>query len=230
MAASLAAPHPSFASGCTSSTKAGTVKLGSKVAGDTVTICASRDWLKKILKKPLPATAKPRVIVKPKPVVKPISKPVQLTKKRPVSKPVVKKRRNSNAAVFRAMRPVASRLPLGVLRVQQSVSFSTKLKTKVSLTNLLGQPVQVRFTPKRTSWDLGDGATAEGINPTHAYAARGIYSVRLRVLYAVDYRAIGGQWIREATPIWLAAPALSVPVGVLATQSQLGGIVLVRAP
>ena len=218
---------------CKASAKSGSVKLGSKVAGDLVTICASRDLLKKLVK-PVPVT---KPVAKPaakKPVVKTptVKKPAVKKPVAKVTKPkvVTKKKSNNSAAAFRAVRPVATRSPAGVLKVGQSVTFHTKLGERLARTTLLGQPVQVRFRPTQAVWTLGDGGEAAGTAVSHAYQSRGTYQVTLRVRYAVAYRAVGGSWVPDSTPIWLAGAPLTVPVGVNPSVSGQASVVLIPSP
>ena len=231
-ASALAAGEGARTAGCKTANQAGNVKLGSKVSGDLVTICASKALLKKLTK---PAISKPAI---KKPVVKPpVAKKPTITKpaikkpavKRPATKPtvVVKKKRNSSVAAFRAVKPLANRSPLGVLAVGQQVTFQTRLSEKLANTTLLGQPVQVRFTPNQASWLFGDGTNGQGVRLSHSYVSKGMYQVELKVRYAVAYRAVGGKWIPDETPIWLSAVPLAVPVGVNPPPAGQASVVLI---
>lgn len=71
---------------------------------------------------------------------------------------------------------------------------------------LLGWPVEVRFTPRAYRWSYGDGASATHASPGsswgaaqfspastgHVYRAPGTYSISLQVDYAVAYRFDNG--------------------------------------
>jgi len=73
---------------------------------------------------------------------------------------------------------------------------------------LLGWPIEVRFTPRSFRWVYGDGATAttstrgatwgaQQFSPTataHIYREPGVYVVGLSIDYSVAYRFIGGAY------------------------------------
>lgn len=74
---------------------------------------------------------------------------------------------------------------------------------------LLGWPIQVRFTPQTYRWSFGDGANAtrstaggswggaqfSATNTSHTYRAPGVYSIGLTIEYSVSYRFEGGPYI-----------------------------------
>lgn len=236
--AQLTGPVPTAsAAACKTSSSTGSVKLGSKVTGDLVTICAKKDLLKKLKQtvKTKPIVNKP-VVQKPlakKTVAKRIAKPVAKRISKPATKTtntITKRKRNNSVAAFRAMRPLANRSPAGIVQVGQPVSFKTQLSVKLARTTLLGQPVQVRFSPKQATWDFGDSQGAATVTARHAYSNKGTYQVTLKVRYAVAYRAVGGAWVAESTPIWLASSPLTVPVGVNTLPAGQASVVLIPSP
>jgi hypothetical protein len=74
---------------------------------------------------------------------------------------------------------------------------------------LLGWPIQVRFTPQAYRWSFGDGSFARRsssggswgsaqFSPTstsHTYPAPGLYSLGLTIEYSVSYRFEGGAFV-----------------------------------
>jgi hypothetical protein len=74
---------------------------------------------------------------------------------------------------------------------------------------LLGWPIEVRFTPVSYRWSMGDGATRSGSNPgnswgsrqfsttatSHVYELSGDYLVSHWVTYEASYRFDGGSFV-----------------------------------
>lgn len=74
---------------------------------------------------------------------------------------------------------------------------------------LLGWPIEVRFTPRSYLWSSGDGQATRTGHPggswggaqfsqtstAHTYAAPGLYSISLQVDYAVSYRFPGEAFV-----------------------------------
>jgi len=97
--------------------------------------------------------------------------------------------------------------------------FSTAREHQVA-GELLGVPIEVRFSPRAYAWSFGDGYTAttgsagsswgsEQFSPTatsHVYRAPGGYSLRLTVSYSVSYRYTGSSF----TPV---SGTVNQPVG-----------------
>lgn len=99
---------------------------------------------------------------------------------------------------------------------------------------LLGAPAEVRFTPVRWVWDLGDGTVREAPVPgrswgelgvgefsatdtSHVYAARGTYRVGLTVVLAAEYRVGGGAWLPVPGTVAAAAPGFDLVIAAAST-------------
>ena len=91
---------------------------------------------------------------------------------------------------------------------------------------LLGWPVEVRFTPTAFHWDFGDGSgTTRGnagsswgdqrFSPTstsHVYASPGVYRVSLTVEYRASFRFAGGSFSPLSGTLSAAAGSQSLEV------------------
>ena len=111
--------------------------------------------------------------------------------------------------------------------------FASSTEPVVLTTTVLGQPVQVRATPARWSWDFGDGtvvgpttdpgAAYPALTNTHAYAERGDYEIVMTTHYTGEFSLDGATWY----PIQGEAQVDSAPVAVTA---MAGRNVLVADP
>ena len=111
--------------------------------------------------------------------------------------------------------------------------FASSTEPVVLTTTVLGQPVQVRATPARWSWDFGDGtvvgpttdpgAAYPALTNTHAYAERGDYEIVMTTHYTGEFSLDGATWY----PIQGEAQVDSAPVTVTA---MAGRNVLVADP
>jgi hypothetical protein len=88
-------------------------------------------------------------------------------------------------------------------------------------TDLVGFPVQVRATPARFMWRLGDGSvlkTADAGGPypdmttTHTYRQKGAVSVQLTTIYAGEYSIAGGPWTPIDGEAAVQSPAVALTV------------------
>ena len=101
------------------------------------------------------------------------------------------------------------------------------------------QPLLVSFanhsTPfDRCEWDFGDGSTSTESNPTHTYAAAGVYSVQLKVREAgvwsdtkirTNYIAVTGPVPDVPVVKFIASPTSGeAPLQVMFTNHTLGAI------
>lgn len=91
-------------------------------------------------------------------------------------------------------------LPMNLFSTAQSITESGEL---------LGWPIEVRFTPVSYRWSMGDGATRVGSNPgnswgsrqfsttatSHVYELSGDYLVSHWVTYEASYRFDGGSFV-----------------------------------
>jgi hypothetical protein len=91
---------------------------------------------------------------------------------------------------------------------------------------LLGWPIEVRFTPQVFRWAYGDGATArhtgrggswgsnqfQATSTGHVYRSPGTYNVTLSVEYAVSYRFDGGAFVGVPGTVTRQASTTSVTV------------------
>ncbi|MCI4658700.1 hypothetical protein [Cryobacterium zhongshanensis] len=99
---------------------------------------------------------------------------------------------------------------------------------------LLGFPADVRFTPIRFHWDLGDGtgidSSAGGATwaalgvpeftdtaTSHIFRSTGRHTVVLSVVYSAEYRAGAQPWRPVQGTLTIAAPPLTVVVSTAAT-------------
>lgn len=104
-------------------------------------------------------------------------------------------------------------------------NFYAQIDRHVVSGTLLGQPADVRFTPRAYNWSYGDGTTAlrgtpgntwqalglAEFDPTatsHVYTAEGTYVIDLTVLYTAEYRWAGGAWTPIAGHVELPANRL----------------------
>ena len=111
--------------------------------------------------------------------------------------------------------------------------FASSIDPVVLTTTVLGQPVQVRATPARWSWDFGDGtvigptsdpgAAYPALTNTHAYTDRGDYEIVMTTHYTGEFSLDGATWY----PIQGEAQVDSAPVAVTA---MAGRNVLVADP
>jgi len=99
---------------------------------------------------------------------------------------------------------------------------------------LLGFPADVRFTPTRFHWDLGDGTgidSSAGGAPwaalgvpeftdtatSHIFRSTGRHTVVLSVVYSAEYRAGAQPWRPVQGTLTIAAPPLTVLVSTAST-------------
>ena len=225
-------------------------KLGSQVDGDVVTICLSKDLIKKLQTKkptlkvvpvgPAPVRTAP-VKAQPRPVPKPTTKQAILPSKKP-AKPVVRvtsrpkpkattsAKRGSNAGTFR---PQVLPLLVSPTRAvpHETVMASTSQLTQFGKTVLMGKRVEVRFSPLTLRLDFGDGTLktqqSQAGHFTHSFSAVGSFLLTLRVIFRVEYRLRGGTWFRDPQTIELVAPQVEVQVGQVAQNSSSSNVVLV---
>jgi len=104
-------------------------------------------------------------------------------------------------------------------------NFYAQIDQHVVSGTLLGEPADVRFTPRAYSWSYGDGATAVTGTPgntwqalglaefdptatSHVYTAEGTYVIDLTVLYTAEYRWASGPWTGIAGHVELPANPL----------------------
>lgn len=91
---------------------------------------------------------------------------------------------------------------------------------------LLGWPIEVRFSPRGYRWNYGDGSSANHSEPGgswgarqfsptstgHIYRAPGTYTITLQVDYAVSYRFDTGAFVPVAGQVSASAGSTSVTV------------------
>jgi hypothetical protein len=104
-------------------------------------------------------------------------------------------------------------------------NFYAQIDRHVVSGTLLGQPADVRFTPRAYNWSYGDGTTALSGTPgntwqalglaefdptatSHVYTVEGTYVIDLTVLYTAEYRWAGGAWTPIAGRVELPANPL----------------------
>ena len=241
---SAEASQHSAATQCRHSNQLGSTSIGSQVDGDLVTICLSKNLLRKVVAKPtIKPVPKPTLKIRPIPVAKPsprptriVAAPVRKVPSKPNPKPKPKPTRRTlagnrgNRGVFRPTIDPAFATPER-LRVGGITTISSRQKTRLGRTRLLGSPVVVRFTPLALDFELGDGSRESFAESTarfsHGYSRVGLYRMMLAVTYRVEYRLSSGKWFRDPDTIQLWAKPLEIQVGSEAKSETLGNIVLV---
>jgi len=219
-AAVKAAPERAF---CRNANQlSSTTKLGSQVDGDIVTICLSRDLLRKLQPaRPPGLGAVPVIPVKPKqaptrqlPTNLPARKPIVLQKPKPkVAKPAASRR--NIAGTFRPAVSEFEATP-AMANAGSPVSIITSQAVHLGLSRLLGQQVQVRFTPLDLEFDFGDGqkltVTGSTAAVEHRFATPGRYEIVLAVRFGVEYRLVSGKWFTDPQDITLFAQPREVEI------------------
>jgi len=136
----------------------------------------------------------------------------------------------SDIASFRPDVGTNAMQPNGWAVVGLDTNFFSRGGADVVDGSLLGGPAQVRFTPIAWSWSYGDGtatrATTAGgtweelgipefdATPTsHAYTAKGTYTITLTIDYAAEYRLGDAAWVRIPGVLSLPANPLTITVG-----------------
>lgn len=131
----------------------------------------------------------------------------------------------SDIASFAPRAAVQFMQPDGWMVVGLPTNFYAQIDRHVVSGTLLGQPADVRFTPRAYNWSYGDGTTALSGTPgntwqalglaefdptatSHIYSAEGTYVIDLTVLYTAEYRWAGGAWTPIAGHVELPANPL----------------------
>ena len=218
--------------------KSKTLAVGSQVDGDLVTICLNKTLQKKLLlvTKPSP---KPILKAVPKPTSKPAPKPaVKRPKKlapKPAPKPIIKRKKstsnNNSRAVFRPKAPLVTVAPGGTLKILQVAKFTAAPKVLFGRSQLLGNPVLVRFTPKTLEWSFGDGSKSLGSSAqvktlSHGYSKAGIYVALLHTTFTVSYRLASGSWLADPDTITLVSSPLNLRVGIAPAKSPAKSVLV----
>ena len=236
---------PASASCRNSNRLASGATIGSQVDGEIVTICLSKEQLRKLRgsAKPTPKPAV-RATIRPIPLAKPTPKKTAIPavkskvrviyQPRPAAKPkpkprVTKRGLNSNGSFRPTVRP-AFAVPERV-KPNQAVSLSIAQHTALGKTRLLGSSVLVRMTPVGLDFSFGDGDSqqVEGASTiaAHRYSKAGRYPILVHVTYRVEYRLKTGRWFRDPDSIVLAAPSNFVEVSYSSAQNPMQKVVLV---
>jgi hypothetical protein len=146
-----------------------------------------------------------KLLGKPK---KPV-KPVKSTKPRKYS---------NNFTVVPDKPKISGQSNLGAGELNE---FSSSAKRHVRNRLLFWYPSQVRFTPKAYTWSFGDGQLSLDARPTHSWATKGNYKVKLVVGYSVKYRIVGrSKWVSLAGLVFASSAPFTVTVGASAEQSS----------
>lgn len=156
----------------------------------------------------LPA-AKPILLAKPKPVIKP--KIIVKTPARSVSVLSSTPASNSSsagAAYFSPDESSAAVSPSNNLSSGESATFFSDPKVHYRLGSVLGKSAEVRFSPIQTTWAFGDGSAAQGESPEHIFAT-GSFEVEVIITYSVSYRFAGQlDWVADPGQIDMPATVL----------------------
>lgn len=197
-------------------------RLSSQVSNQSVTVCADAiavqparkavvKTVSKITSKPIAkATSKPSSKTLANSIPKSIAKPKVISKvvKKTTAKVVTKsgaKKVTAAAAQFTPSSVNGSVYPSNQLEVNQPATFSSGAVTHYRTSVIMNLVTEVRFTPITTRWNFGDGTSATGENPAHAFGSNRTFNVQLEVVYAVSYRVRGSTaWLPEPDTITVA--------------------------
>jgi len=95
--------------------------------------------------------------------------------------------------------------------------------------NVLGNPIQVRFTVTEVTWDFGDGgsATGKGIKDAdvgtpgaveHAYTQQGSYTITATSTAGIEFTLPGGRTVDLPTAFSMEGEPVELPVGEIQTR------------
>ena len=144
-----------------------------------------------------------------------------LGKPKKPSKPVKpsKPRKYSNNFTVIPDKPKVSGQPN--LAAGELGEFLSSAKSHVRNRLLFWYPSQVRFTPKTYAWSFGDGQLAQIAKPSHSWATKGTYKVKVVVGYSVKYRIIGrSNWVSLAGLVFASSSPFTVTVGASMAQNS----------
>ncbi len=114
------------------------------------------------------------------------------------------------------------------MAVGQLANFSAVTKRHTRNRLLFWYPSQVRFVPKTFAWNFGDGSIGTGPESAHVWKAKGTYTVKLLVGFAVKYRIIGRSgWNALNGLVFASSVPVTVHVGET-TKAGGGNVVLVH--
>ncbi|MEB0201444.1 hypothetical protein QN355_07330 [Cryobacterium sp. 10S3] len=142
--------------------------------------------------------------------------------------------RISDLVNFPAAAPGQGMEPNGWAITGLPANFLAQASVHVRTGLLLGFAAEVRFTPTRFHWDLGDGAAiasatggaswaALGVPEfsntatSHVFRSTGRHTVVLSVVYSAEYRASGQPWRPVQGTLTIAAPPIAVVVSTAST-------------
>jgi hypothetical protein len=177
---------PAFAATCkTSGGQSGTLKHSGQTNGTSAKVCGNEIW--KLL-------GKPKVVKKPTKPRKPVSW--------------------KNEFTVTPDKPKIAPLNTTDISVGEVIEFSAIAVGHTRNRMLLWYPAQVKFTPQSSTWDLGDGSSANGFKVSHEFSSVGEYQVKLKVFYSVKYRIIGRSvWVNLPGGVTAFSRPVSIRVG-----------------
>lgn len=149
----------------------------------------------------------------------------------PVAEPIVTW---ADIVSFKATLPVLSTEPAGWAVRGLPMNPVASASVEVLSGTLLGRPAQVRFTPTAFEWSYGDGATRRSAtggaswsalrldelsdtSTSHAYAARGEYTLTVSVVLSAEYQFAGSAWRPIAGTLTLAGGSTTISVKTIKT-------------
>lgn len=155
---------------------------------------------------------------------------------RPAPAPAPVSITQDDLASFSPHTPSISAQPLGWSVVALPTNFIASSSQHSVSGPLLGETVEVRFTPVRFEWSYGDGAAASTtssgatwqqlghaeFSPTstsHAYSQAGTFSASVTVLFTVEYRWAGEPW--QSIPGEVSSTSAPVSLRVSTAQTVL---------
>ncbi|MDY7543541.1 MULTISPECIES: hypothetical protein [unclassified Cryobacterium] len=140
----------------------------------------------------------------------------------------------SDLVTFPAAVPEQGMEPNGWAITGLPANFLARASVHVRSGVLLGFPAEVRFTPKRFHWDVGDGTPVDSATggaswgtlgvpefsdtaTSHIFRSTGRHTVVLSVVYSAEYRAGAQPWRPVQGALTIAAPPLTVIVSTAST-------------
>lgn len=140
----------------------------------------------------------------------------------------------ADIASFKATLPTVETEPAGWAVRGLPMNPVASASVEVISGTLLGRPAQVRFTPTVFEWSYGDGATRRSstggaswsalnlaelsdTSTSHAYAARGDYTLTVSVVLSAEYQFAGSTWRPIAGTLTLPGGSTTISVKTIKT-------------
>lgn len=118
-------------------------------------------------------------------------------------------------------RPFASWVPGEELEIFEFGQFSVEVNNRTTTGKLLGQTAQIQFTANTISWQFSDSTTVPGRSVSKSFQTVGSFFAVAEVVYRVDYRMLGQNWVVNAATISLSSNQLGIEVTELPRRTLL---------